>query len=768
MTRTARWLGALAFLLLLTAAALVAAVTLVDPDHYKQALIDAVQHATGRTLTFDGKLRVSWSLWPTLRVDGARLSNLPGGSRPDMARAERIEAQVSLPALLRRRIDVLDLRLTGPNVLFEAVGGKPNWVFTPAPVAGSPAHRSAPFELRIDAAHVRNGMVTWRLPTRTHVVGLRSFDLRHPVDAALDLDGTLVYGDNQPFTLQASARATAGLHGPWRTTIELAAFDTEAHAQGTMALAGDYDLDVDVRSGRLDRLNALLPAMALPPVRGLVLSGHVANNPVLGSLPVLGPLRLRFDAADLHRMLPGLQLGPTALTLPAPGGRASIAGSGQYAGQAVTLAGTVGVPRRPAGRIDVPVDMVATAAGARLRLSGQVGMDRLRFAGLDATAALRAPALAALRPMLTPALPALTELGFDGKVAVPSDAGSVRIEAGRLTSHDGDVAGSGLVEFGRGGGATEAVEARLTSSRLDLDALLRAFGIDMSPAPGAKPALADRNLPWTMASGPPAMDVAMNVAAATLQGQTWHDAAMTLRRQGGHQAASLLVAMPDEAAETPVSVSVSAAMSGSLPATISVRAPKIPLALLAHEAGLPGAVSGTAQVEATLHGSGRTLHDFAASLDGPISITAIGGQLTDAAFRQLAGGSLQPLGIKVPVEGETVLRCFGLIGAASDGVLRLRTVALESSHLSLSGDGQIDFRRSTVALKLHPLVQVGGSPVAVPVVVGGPFGAITGRLDASGLDKVGLLIDGMFGGDAPETCSDAGLVPARAGGEKRS
>jgi len=50
----------------------------------------------------------------------------------DLARAERIEAQLSLLALLRRRIVVSKLTLEGPNILFEFVGGKPNWVLEPA------------------------------------------------------------------------------------------------------------------------------------------------------------------------------------------------------------------------------------------------------------------------------------------------------------------------------------------------------------------------------------------------------------------------------------------------------------------------------------------------------------------------------------------------------------------------------------------------------------------------------------------------------------
>jgi len=44
------------------------------------------------------------------------LANLPGGTRPDLARAERIVAQLSLPALLRRRSEVGKLTLEGPNI----------------------------------------------------------------------------------------------------------------------------------------------------------------------------------------------------------------------------------------------------------------------------------------------------------------------------------------------------------------------------------------------------------------------------------------------------------------------------------------------------------------------------------------------------------------------------------------------------------------------------------------------------------------------------
>ena len=67
-----------------------------------------------------------------------------------------------------------------------------------------------------------------------------------------------------------------------------------------------------------------------------------------------------------------------------------------------------------------------------------------------------------------------------------------------------------------------------------------------------------------------------------------------------------------------------------------------------------------------------------------------------------------------------------------------------------------------MAFKLHWLAQVSGSAASVPMLVEGPFRTIQGRLDATGLDKLGSLIDALFGGDHPDTCSDAGLAPPRA------
>ena len=771
--RRRTWWGvAVAAAVVLPAVALGAAAAILDPNDFKQTLVAAVQDKTGRTLSLNGPIRLSRSLWPTIEVNDVTFANLPGGTRPDMARAERIEAQLSLPALLRRRIEVARLTLVGPNILFEQVGGKPNWVFDPPSRASAP-HSSAPgtpFELRIRSAHVQNGMVTWRLPARTKVLGIRSLDLRHPADEGpLNVDAIMVYSDNQPFSLRAAAAPTAGIAGPWNTRLDFAAFDTTAAATGTMDVAGHYDLQVEAQAGRLEKLNALLPEMQLPAMHGAVLSAHILNGPVPGDLPVIGAARLRFADADFGRRAPGLKLGATEVSWDHPGGPAAVSVSGSYAGQPFTAAGTVGVPVHPDRRGTLPVDFTfqgapagGKAASGSLTIKGGLAVNKLGFDGLDVAAALRTPALAALRYLRLPGLPALTGVTFDGRLTVPANAAFIRFKDAALRSDQGNIAGDGTLGLGGAG----ALEARLRSATLDLDAMLEAFGVaaapSLAPSNKAGPMIPDTPLPWAVLHGP-TLDVAGSIGVLTFQDQVWHGVELAVQLKSGRlHAGSVRLAMPGG----PAVVTVTADATGNpAPVSLSVHAPAVPLALIARHAGLPGPVSGTARVEAQLRGTGRTLRALAATLDGPVSITSTGGRMSNAAFLQLTSAALSALGIKVPVQGETALRCLGVVGSFSHGVARLRTIALETTYLSLEGAGQVDLGRETVALRLNPLAQVSGSAVSVPVVVEGPFSNISGRLDADAFDKLGLLFSAWFGGDHPTACADAGLLPGRGQGQ---
>jgi len=774
VSRRAWWLSTAAILLLLPVATLAVAIAVVNPNDYKPQIVAAVQRATGRTLSLGGPLRISRSLWPTIEVTDVMLANLPGGTRPDMARAERIEAQLSLLALLRRRIEIGKLTLDGPNILFELVGGKPNWVLEPE--TGPQTSLSGPHvTLDIREAHVRNGMLTLRLPTRTNVVGIRSLDLRHPAaDGPLDLATVLVYSDYRPFSLWASAQPTGGVADPWDTRLQFAAYDATLSAGGRMNLAGGYDLQVEGRIPELEKLNALLPPLHLPSLHQMSFSTHLTSGRVPGDLPVIGETRLQVGSVDLNDRLPGLTLNTVEVSLPKTGAAATTSGAGRYVDRLFTFAGTFGVPERLDGPTSTPIDLkarvTATAgraqasgtADGRLALKGRLALDAGSFGGLDAMVGLRLPTLAAWRPVVSGALPGLTDVSLDGRLGIAADLGSLRLRGATFSAHELDIAGDATI----GLGPAMALHGRLRAIRLDLDAVLAASGAAQG-APGARtadpggPVFPDAPLPWAMLRGK-TIDLTASVAAVTFRRQVWRDVDLALQLADGRlQLSRLRLALPGGPMEMSLSADVS---KQDVPVSLTLHAPGIPLALLARYAALPGEAAGALHVETQLKAKGRSAHDLAASLDGPFAATMNHGSLSNAALVELASASLQALGIEVPAQGETAIRCFGIVGSFNAGVGRFRTIALDTTYLQLDGAGQVDLGGETLALKLHPLARLSGSSVSVPVLVEGPFRAVQGRLDASGLDKLGLLIDAWFGGDHPQTCSDAGLALPRTDG----
>ena len=752
MSKRGWWLGGLAFVIILPVAALGTAVFVLDPNDYKLQLESAVQEATGRALTLGGPLRISRSLWPTIEVNDVQLANLPGGSRADMARAERIEAQLSLPALLWRRIEIIRLTLIGPNILFEQVDGKPNWVFDadkPTPPGPDDAHATLGFR----DVHVQNGMVTFKLPARTKVVGVRSLDSRHPDDGGpLDIAATLVYSDYAPFTLNASAQPTGDLAAPWNTQLDFSAYDTTATAKGTVALAGDYDLHLDGKSGALEKLNALLPQMQLPALHDVTVTTHLTNGPVRGDLPVIGQTKLHIGSASLADRVPGLGLAATDIALAKAGGLASIAGGGSFRGQGFTVAGTFGVPEHPDGRGSTAIDLTVAAKGGKaagsIAAKGKLGLNTGQFDGLDAAVTVRTPALDAFRPLVSTSLPAFTQVAFDGQVVLPASLATMTLHGAKLATHEADITGDATI--GLGGGV--AVDGKLQATRLDGTALMDLFGLNLSPgAAKSGKLISDTDLAWTGLRGK-TITLTAGIAALDFARQAWRNLNLTVQLKNGR----LQLGLPGAPLDAALTVD---AGSDTPRISLAMHAPGLPLALLALPADLPGAIDGTVHVDAQLSATGKSPHDLAASLDGPVSATMVHGRMSNAALVELASAALRALSIKVPVEGETTIHCLGLVGAFSKGVGRFKTIAVNSTYLELSGAGEVDLGKETLALKLHPLAQLTGSPVVVPVLVDGPFRAIQGRLDASGLDKVGLLIDALFGGDDPKTCAEAGLVP---------
>ncbi len=121
-----------------------------------------VRDATGRELTIRGGAELKLSLEPKLVIDDVALGNAAWGASPQMLTAKRIEAQVALLPLLRRRVDVVRFALIEPTISLETDGkGNGNWQLGGAPGEGAGAARS-PGGLAFGDLAISNGTMTYR------------------------------------------------------------------------------------------------------------------------------------------------------------------------------------------------------------------------------------------------------------------------------------------------------------------------------------------------------------------------------------------------------------------------------------------------------------------------------------------------------------------------------------------------------------------------------------------------------------------------------
>jgi uncharacterized protein involved in outer membrane biogenesis len=121
-----------------------------------------VRDATGRELTIRGGAELKLSLEPKLVIDDVALGNAAWGASPQMLTAKRIEAQVALLPLLRRRVDVVRFAMIEPTISLETDGkGNGNWQIGGAPGEGGGAARS-PSGLAFGDLAISNGTMTYR------------------------------------------------------------------------------------------------------------------------------------------------------------------------------------------------------------------------------------------------------------------------------------------------------------------------------------------------------------------------------------------------------------------------------------------------------------------------------------------------------------------------------------------------------------------------------------------------------------------------------
>ncbi|MFB9972045.1 AsmA family protein [Pseudoroseomonas cervicalis] len=460
---------------------------LLRDEVLRPRLIAAVEQATGRALTLSGPVGIKLSLVPTVTLQGVALANAPGGSRPQMLTARRVEAELALLPLLRRRLAFERVTLIEPDLLLELdAEGTPNWRFgppRPAEAAAAPAGRAGAaredaqsLPLTVAAIAIEGGRLGWRdaRAGRSETLDIRRFDLEaeHP-DAPMRFAGRFGFhgvtvaaeGGSGPL-----ARLTGTLpgDGAWPLRLALAAPGLQLVAEGSLAqpdVLGGWRLTLEATAEDATRLAPFLGP--LPPAQGIDLSLDLADAGP-GALPQINRLRLRSTGLATP-LAAGLRLGLTSIGVSGPGEPVSL--SAALTLNALPLQAEARLPPLPrmmqgAAAPDSPWPLRATLRGEGLEASaeGQWKGGQEGELSLTASAADTASLLAALS---LPA-PLLTEARLTGRLR--RDGRRTSLDELRLTSRQLQAEGEAAWQEGD----RPALTARLAAQRVDLDALLRA------------------------------------------------------------------------------------------------------------------------------------------------------------------------------------------------------------------------------------------------------------------------------------------------------
>jgi AsmA protein len=202
VTRTLKILAiALGVIVLGIVVLAVALVLLVDPNDYKEEIVQAVKEQTGRELKIEGDLKLSLFPWLGLETGALELANAPGFGKQPFARVAAAGVKVKLLPLLRKELQVNTILIDGLRLqLTRNKAGKTNWddlgsAETKPPAGTKQAAPDAPTSpaigaLTVGGIDVRNGEIRWRdEQSNTHYT-LRNLELKSgqlALDRPLDL-----------------------------------------------------------------------------------------------------------------------------------------------------------------------------------------------------------------------------------------------------------------------------------------------------------------------------------------------------------------------------------------------------------------------------------------------------------------------------------------------------------------------------------------------------------------------------------------------------
>ena len=752
--------GVVVVLAVLVGAAVLGAEPLLNSEAVRGRVAAGVERTTGHAVRLGGRIELGagslLALSPVVGVRDVALLNGPGFSREVLASVRLVEAKLALLPLLVGRVEVRSVMLVGPDVLLERdAAGRGNWERPVAPQgvepgveAGSSGSR-ARVAVEVASMRVINGRLEWRGAPVVEVPVLTFAPSAGVVEGQFLVNGVEL----------AVGGEMRGAGGP---------FEVTATGGGVvLAVSGTGGGDFGFR-GTAERLEAAsgLVGRSLPASRNVVVSGQVGPGGVSG---------MHLEAGETGLGVPGLRLLQLKMDVVDVRQPAQVLATGAFHGLPIALVGSFGPLDRLGGTASrtggVPVAVQITADGGTAGVQGVIDWAARTMEG---TVSARVPDMGRTGGLAGFAVPGVRDLAVDVRVA-PGPGGAVLLRGLRVGSAQGDVAG----DLAIGWAPRPSVRGSLVSNRLVLDVPPAAAPVVGTPVVGTPvwgaqagadssaalarplgleaghPALSDRALPfeWLRAGDG---DVRWVVGEAVYRGVTYRGIEVRgLLQEGRLRVDPLRMAGPGGVIEGQAVVDASV-----VPPTVAVT-----VRAAGMDAGvMMEGVTGAVEMDVALRAVGSSPHALAGSLMGHAAMALVEGEIENAELAWVFGGVLR--GANLPLgagggeaAGRSRVRCMAMRMEAEGGQVRVTTLALDATRLRMEGDGVVDLGGETMDVHLRPVIRIGGTGVAVPVRVVGPW-----RAPKPSADR-GVVAPGRFGlsigAPAADTCGPA-LVAVRA------
>ena len=619
--------------------ALIAVAKSIDVNRYRQFLAESAQAATGRDLRIDGPIKLNLSLTPSLTAEDIVFTNAAWGSRPEMVKIKRIEAQIGLVPLLFREVAIRRLVVIEPDVLLEQDGkGHANWQFNAAAPDQIPSAASTgvPTNFRVGRVRVQGGRVQYR-------------------DAKTGVLHDIVI---QRFTADADTLISpmgVKLAGKWNEK----AVDISGVLGPIGELWGSPRLHVQPYP---IKLKAVLPGM-LATIDGSI-SGDKLGNPALA-------LKVTADAADLAE---AARL--VGLTAPALG--------------AARLSMTVGGVASAPSFSDIDAALGRKDAAA-LTLKGSVKQP-LTAKGIDLVLTVEGTNLAGFNKPLGLSLPALGPLKGSGRLR--NEGAGWKISDLKAAIGHSDLAGDVVLRVDN---ARPTLDAHLISGIIDVEEALH--GEPVKPGVPDGRVFSDQPLPFfwlNVMDGSVAWKIdRLKDGPLLIQGVELN---ATLAA-GKLQAAANAALLAGGKAKGKIGID-SLASPPSLDLTIS--ADKIGLGeVLRGLEATPVLSGGRTDLRAVLQATGETPHAIMAKLNGETAIVTDKGAIEGTNPDALASDVIHQLS-PWNTERDADMQCMVSRFVISDGLAKAESLLLDTSRMTVGGHGSINLGNETLDLTLTP------------------------------------------------------------------